>query len=141
MELDFVWTSSRPLFPLLFKSWGTIIDAIGGSMDFVPVVRFFLVYIYVIFFFRDVLNSPKKEDIAFEGNHRMSSSWLNKIVFTSGQLSVFKHSHCFLLRLNFQKSFKVFCPLVPPKMYRLPLFAIILKLDRGSGSAADTLPS
>ena len=45
-------------------------------MDFVPGTVGYLVYVYVIFLFCDVLDTPEKENIAFECDHRVASSCL-----------------------------------------------------------------
>lgn len=61
-----------------FESGRTVINRVSGGMYFTPVVFFGFVDIDVIFFFRDVLNATKHEDVLTIAQHRMSAPSLDR---------------------------------------------------------------
>lgn len=107
----FIWAFSS----LLFQCWRTFINAISWSMYFTPSIIVYLIDIYVIFLFCDVLNSSKQEYMVFINYHRVTSSCLSYVYLTYGVFFCYILLHFLVFVSNFQRSSKVFCPFVPPK--------------------------
>lgn len=118
----------------VLESGGAFINRISSRVYFVPLSLSNLIDINIVFLLSHILNAPKHEDIVLISYEGMASSWLHSQIFTSGVSLFSTLSHAPALMSKLHRSFRVFSPFVPPKIYSLLSKAAIEEQERPSGS-------
>ena len=118
----------------VLEGGGAFIDRISGCVYFVPLSLSDLIDINIVFLLSHVLNASEHEDIVLISYQGMAPSWLHSQSCTSGVSLFSTLSHAPALMSKLHRSFRVFSPFVPPKMYSLLSKAAIEEHERPSGS-------